>query len=344
MLAAQRVNHLRHRHRAVFDGDAGVLRLRAFLAQAHPHQAGERGRDRRAVVDGRDRRRAATAPPVACALERLGVVGAGKDALAMAVGPQAGVQIDPANALGRRAMLAHHAADSLVAPGRLGAAEEQAVGEGILTTGHRSLKGLGSALLHELGDGRLVHGVRRPTCRQQQRMQLGIGRVDRQGFGEILEVAVQVHVLVRGAPDMRKTVGVERVHVQNRHALRTGVITPFMVMQREDLHARAAIALDAMAGAADDEQGLGVHRAIARDVHGQYFAIASGQGMHMALNLQTGRRRALQELGARLGVTGREGIHHADRQSHDAATPISWRLAFAESVEGLSHSSARRTQ
>jgi hypothetical protein len=61
LLAAQRLQRLQHRHGAVFQRDAGVLGLRAFVVGGVEHHAGEEGRGRRAVVDRGDRRAAAAA-------------------------------------------------------------------------------------------------------------------------------------------------------------------------------------------------------------------------------------------------------------------------------------------
>ena len=95
MVPPKGVDHLFDRHRAVFHGDAGVLRLRTFLVHGVPHQAGQQGRGRRAVVDGSHRRLAVATPPGARSLQRHGVVAAGADAFTQATLAQAGVQIDP---------------------------------------------------------------------------------------------------------------------------------------------------------------------------------------------------------------------------------------------------------
>ena len=57
--------------------------------------------------------------------------------------------------------------------------------------------------------------------------------------------------------------------------------TPLGVVQCKHLHAAAAIAFDAMAGTAHDEQLLGIRRAVAHHVHGQVFTIAALQGVGM---------------------------------------------------------------
>ncbi|MCY1362859.1 hypothetical protein D9M69_495970 [compost metagenome] len=149
-------------------------------------------------------------------------------------------------------------------------------------------------------------------------MQLGVGLIDRQRLREVHEVAVQVDVLVRHAAAVRKAVRVERMHVQHRHALRLGLLAPFGVVQREHLHAAAAVAFDAVAGAGDDEQPLGVGVAVERHVHRQLFAVAALERVCMRLDREAGADAALQELLARLGVARRKGLAHAD---HAAAPP-----------------------
>ena len=65
--------------------------------------------------------------------------------------------------------------------------------------------------------------------------------------------------------------------VQHGHARSFCLVTPLGVMQRKHLYAAAAIAFYTVAGAADDQQVLGVTRSIERHVHRQYLAIAARQ-------------------------------------------------------------------
>jgi hypothetical protein len=106
-------------------------------------------------------------------------------------------------------------------------------------------------------------------------VQLGVARVGRQALAEVLEVTVQVHVLVRDAAHMRKAVRVQRMDVQHRHARCLGLGAPVAVMQGKHLHTAAAVALHPVAGAADDQQLLGIRRAVQHYVHRQGFAVAS---------------------------------------------------------------------
>ena len=59
------------------------------------------------------------------------------------------------------------------------------------------------------------------------------------------------------------------------------------VAQRRHLHAAAAIAFHAMAGAADQQPGC-VRRAVAGHVHRQRLAVQSGERMRLGLDRQAG--------------------------------------------------------
>ncbi|MCY1306832.1 hypothetical protein D9M70_567150 [compost metagenome] len=111
------------------------------------------------------------------------------------------------------------------------------------------------------------------------------------------------------------------MHVQHRHALCLGLLAPFGVVQREHLHAAAAVALDAVTGAGDDKQplGVGVGVAVERHVHRQLFAVAALERVRVRLDREAGADAALQELLARLGVARRKGLADAD---HAAAPPV----------------------
>ena len=96
-------------------------------------------------------------------------------------------------------------------------------------------------------------------------MQLGVFCVQRivgQGLAEILKVTVQINVLVCHAPLKREAVRVEPMDIQHGHASRFGLGTPLIVMQGKHLHAAAAVAFYAVAGAANDQQLLSIRRAV----------------------------------------------------------------------------------
>jgi hypothetical protein len=117
-----------------------------------------------------------------------------------------------------------------------------------------------------------------------------VGRVVGQGLAEVVEVAVQVHVLLRHAAPVREAPGVERVDVEHRHAGGAGLGAPFGVMQREHLHAAAAVALHAVAGAADDQQAFAAGLAVERHVHRELLAVLAGQRVVEGLDARRRRR------------------------------------------------------
>jgi hypothetical protein len=123
--------------------------------------------------------------------------------------------------------------------------------------------------------------------------------------------------------------GVERVHVHDRHAALARPRAPARVVQRRDLHAAAAEAFDAVAGAREQQHGVRVGMAVARDVHRELFALAAAHGVDHAFDVQARRLRRFDELLPRLAVRRREEL--LPRRRH---TPP----PFA------SQASARRTQ
>ena len=144
-------------------------------------------------------------------------------------------------------------------------------------------------------------------ARQQQRVQRPVAFVHRQWLREVVEVSVEIDVLVRGAPHMRKPVGVERVDVQHRHAAAGHLRTQGSVAQRSHLHATAAVTLYTVAGAADDQHRCGVGWAVAHHVHRQIFPVAALERVQMRLHRQPRIARGRQKLVARLGVAVAEG-------------------------------------
>ncbi|MCY1166617.1 hypothetical protein D9M73_65630 [compost metagenome] len=175
----------------------------------------------------------------------------------------------------------------------------------------RGLIGFHAFFADVTAGGRRIGLGRRPFVGQQQRLQLAVSLVDRQRLREVLEVAVQVHVFMRGAPDMRKTVGVERMDIQHRDALCLGLGTPLGVMQRKHLHTGAAITFHAVAGAADNQQRTGIGRPVAHHVHGQDLAVTSGFRMQLRLHGQAGGGCGLQELDTGFGITFGKRLSHA---------------------------------
>ncbi len=132
---------------------------------------------------------------------------AGKDALAQAAGPQARVQVHPGDATGAPPEGAQHFAQGVVVPGRRGAAEEHAVGVFMLPLRDGRLVARHAVGVDVGRDGGLVLIRGRPLRGQQQVVDLAVSLVDGQGPAEVVEVAVQVHVFMRGAPRVREPWG-----------------------------------------------------------------------------------------------------------------------------------------
>ncbi len=257
-------------------------------------------------------RGAVARPPVARALHGGGIVRPAVDALAQATGSQACMQINPAHARCPAAMLAQHGAQRLVAPGRRRATKVKALGKLMLPARDGGLPGR-CAMRGDVGLHRLhVVRLRWPRMGQQQRCHFAVSGVDGKWLAEVVEIAVQVHVLVRGAAQVRKPIGVERMDVQHGHALGVRQVAPLLVVQRKHLHATAAKPLHPMAAAAHDEQLVGVGWAIAHHVHGQVFAIAPQQRMAVRFDRQAGRGGGLQELRACTRVGGSKRLDDTD--------------------------------
>ena len=142
-----------------------------------------------------------------------------------------------------------------------------------------------------------------------------------------MEVAVQVHVFVGRAPQVRKAIGIEAVDVQHSQVPGFHVVAPSRVPQRGDLNATAAEALNAMAGAAEDQQAAGIGLTVTCDVHRQVFALAALERVQHRFDRQSGPGRCLQKLSARLRIRAGERLR---RSTHVRV--------------GASQASARRTQ
>ena len=242
------------------------------------------------------------APPGFGAAVGCRVVGTRKNALAHTAGAQARVQIDPGQFFASLAVFLQHLAQRQVAPGGGLSSKEQAVREFVLAFGDSGLKGFHPSLSDELVGCRSVGGIGWPHFGQQQGLDFAVGRVVRQRLREVLKVAVDVHVFVGHAPHMRKPVRVERVDVEHRHTLGFGGCTPSGVLQGMDLHARAAITLHPVAGAADDQQRLGVGGTVEHHVHGERFSVPALERVGVRVHRQACRLRRDQEFLSGLGI------------------------------------------
>ena len=222
------------------------------------------------------------------------------------------MQVDPCQSTRRLRMRAQHLAEGLVAPGRRLAAEEQAVFELVLPSGNGSLVGRHAVRRDPRVDGFLVVRCRWPGGWQQQRVQFGVGRIHRQRLRVVGEVAVQVDVLVGDAPSVRKAVRVQRMNIKHGDAGCARLVAPLVVVQREHLHAAAAMAFDAVACAGDHEQLLCIGCPVERDVHRDLFAFTALERMHMRIDRQASRGASLQELGTRDRIGRGKGFDNPD--------------------------------
>ena len=93
---------------------------------------------------------------------------------------------------------------------------------------------------------------------------------------------------------------------EQRDALRRRLRAQLGVVQQRDLHAGAAMALDAVAGARDDQQGLRILGAEAGDVEGQFLSVAAAARLDVRVDGESGA--GLQELRACFGKGGGKRI------------------------------------
>ena len=163
LVGAQRVGHFEHRQRAVLERDAGVLGLRAFLVGRHPHQAGEAGR----ASSCRRRSTSRRGPTSGARAHRPRASSRhAKMRSPTPLGPRpVWKSIQPRRAQ-RRPCSRSTCAQRQVAPGRLAAAVEQAIGVVVLAaatppTGSALSPCCGDVALHRIGGV----GARRPVAR-----------------------------------------------------------------------------------------------------------------------------------------------------------------------------------
>jgi len=307
VVAAQRVGHFPQRLCAKLQADPGQLGVGAFLQGGIPDQScqGSRHRVRRA---GRRQRPILAPPGIGAGISNGIVVGPHENPLALAAFPQAGVQVNPGKVPHLSRVFVQQLAQRAVAPSRRGAAEKHAAGLFILAAGNRCLEAAESLCRDEPEDGGAVAPSGRPRGWKQQRMKLTVSRIGGQGRCEILKIAVEVHVLLRHAAEVRKAVGVERMHIQHRHAAGARLLQPGLFSQQCGLRARAGITFHAM-HAAGQEQQLGcLARTLPSGIDRQRFAIAAGQGQVVRRDMQPGSLGGFQKLGARLGVVQRKSV------------------------------------
>ena len=108
---------------------------------------------------------------------------------------------------------------------------------------------------------------------------------------------------------------VEGMHIHHRHATLRDRFVPFGTSQRINLHATAAITFNTVASTADQQDMLGIGRAFARHVHGQFFAIATFVGVDVGFNLKTNLCSCCQKLLACLCIALRKCVVNVCHES-----------------------------
>ena len=198
VVGAQRADHFEQRQRAVFERDAGVLGLRAFLVDRVPHQPGEQRRGRRAVVDRRDG--AAGAPPgVGARVGRRVVAARRRCARRRRSGPGRCAGRSRRAGAARWPCVAQHLAQRACCS-RSARCRRRTGRRGWwywppVTAAWQARRAV--LLRRSAPIAASFSGVGGHVGGQQQRVQLVVAGVRRQRLREVVEVAVQVDVLVR---------------------------------------------------------------------------------------------------------------------------------------------------
>ena len=237
-----------------------------------------------------------------------------EDRLAVAVGPEPGVEVEEADPLPPRHMLGQQPAPIEVGPGGRVAAVEDAVGVRVLPATDGALVGR-EAVLGNVGRDATVRGLPRrpvPVGREQQRMNRVVIGLLRVGPAVVDEVAVEVDVVLGHPPRVGEAVGVHRMNQEQATLLR-----PFAddgLAQEADLAARAQESLHAVGRGGDDVKQLGIRRPEPRDIGIERAAVRSGGVGVQVMGEDRARLGAgIQEFSARLDIVG--GEMTGDRQA-----------------------------
>ena len=114
-------------------------------------------------------------------------------------------------------MLLEYFANGLIAPRGGLAAIEQALWVVVLALRNSGLKFGHAVLGNVLRRGLLVGGVGWPLLGQQQILHFFVSGVVGQWLAEVVKVAIEVDIFLGDASHMRKTMGVQGVHIHHRH-------------------------------------------------------------------------------------------------------------------------------
>ena len=208
LVGAQRPAPFHHRHGAVFQRDAGVLGLRAFLVGDRPHQAGQEGRGRAAVVDRGD----AFAPHQGFARTSAAASSRQAKCARPPLGPRPVCKVDPAQprALPPCSCSTWRSVTWLQVG--LQAAVEDALW--MIVCCRWSPPAARQAVRGDVALQRRVHlGRRRPARRHQQRRDGVVAGLAGSGCEKSWKLRLRSTFSLRGAAPPREAPGVERVDV-----------------------------------------------------------------------------------------------------------------------------------
>ena len=290
---------------AVFEGAHGEAGLRLRQHPVQPVMAEPVARLRRRLPPFRFRDR--LTPEIAHPARPAGADVVVGDRLAVAIGAEAGMEVDDGHVLAALQITVDDGVQGAVRPGGSPAAEEHAVGVAVLAA-RDGAEELDVADLPAKGRKSSI-GRRPPGLAEIRRHEivgdLEIALVRRIRLRMVNVVTVEVVALLRHTSCPGESVGVDGMHEQRRGALRQS--RGANAGQPIDLEPRAAIALDAMGGRDRDHDLPGIGRPDPGHVGRQRLAlrplgrivVTEGVGIR-----EPGRR---QKLVARLAVVGGEG-------------------------------------
>src|SRR5215467_901701 len=120
---------------------------------------------------------------------------------------------------------------------------------------------------------------------------------------EVHEITVEVDVVLVHPPQMRKTVGIQRMQYQHGHARALGLGQEYVVVQQRDLATRSAEPLHAMRRRAEQQQAGSPLVAEPRKIDRKLFSLrAAFARMDLAEDARPARLRRGEKLLARLAI------------------------------------------
>ena len=230
------------------------------------------------------------------------------------------MDIDQADALRPGAMLFYDFAESAVGPGRPQAAEKHSLGKRVLAACDHGLEGQHAVIVAPSLQRGVCFGAPGaiPVGRHQQIMDFRVAQVLRQRLGEILEIAVEIHIVLGHAADVGEAVRINGMHQQHSHRL--GPVIDDALLDQTNLATGAAKALVTVRARAGNEKGIRIDVAETGDIDGKVFAIrARGIGIDVAFDGGAAGTGGVEKLPAGLRICRRKIL----RNSHRASRKIS---------------------